>query len=413
MKLNPIYGLLLFTIICKSAFGQIEPFQTGTLPYDSSTSYLIEFDADRYDVSNSVNRSFIQKLLFGGHIGNDLKQSVADRFDGTNYYRGSMSPSFNFTLFPDSGKYGFTFTYRFTHYIDLAFRDDLFHLVFYGNSSFDDRLAFLTKSYLTYQNYHSLSFGLVDKSSGSFVNVGIYDGFNYRDYKLGSTSLVTEYGSFENHSFAETIKLNTSDTQFIESSKSYKPFGNGLGIGLSGAYIFESALGHQFRVAAQDVGVMYWKKLSVRDTSGYFEFNGFNFNPSDENGLNNVVESLIDSIVPTATIKNAWIMLPGFIRINYYAPAKKRFFATARAIHYYGRDDYTEFSADLNMKYGKRNILWITGGVGGYSTYIFGLGTEFSIFKNGVFKLGTRQVLGIFDPYIPASHVYIQYSHRL
>ena len=384
----------------------------GALPFDSSTTYLIEVAADRYDVSNSLNRSFIQKLVFGGHIDNDLKQSVSNRFDGQNYSRGSMSPSASFTLFPDSGKYGFTFSYRYTNYVDLAFADDLFNLVFYGNSKLEGRRAILSKSDLTYQNYHSLSFGLVDKLSGSFLSLGIYDGFDYRSYKLGSTVFVTDYENFGNNEFAQNIELSTRDSKFLESSQSYKPFGNGVGIGLSGAYIFNAA-GHTFRVSAQDVGVMYWRNLSSRDTTGYFEFKGFAFTPGNEGGLNSIVESLRDSIMPSSKNTNDWIMLPGYVRIDYYAAAKTRFFASAKALHYYGRDNYTEFSADLNMKYGKKNILWLTGGVGGYSTYIFGLGTEFSIFKDGVFKLGTRQVLGIFDSHIPASHIYIQYTHRL
>lgn len=385
----------------------------GDLPYDTSTTYLIEVAADRYDVSNALNRSFIQKMIFGGHIDNDLKQSVVDRFDGVNYYRGSMNPSASFTLFPDSGRYGFTFSYRYTNYIDLAFADDLFNLVFYGNAEMDDRMAVLSKSDLTYQTFHSVSIGLVDKRSGSFLNLGIYDGFDYRSYKLGPTSFVTDYESFGDNEFAEKIKLITMDSKFLESSRSYKPFENGVGIGLSGAYIFESASGHTFRVSAQDVGVMYWKNLSSRDTTGSFEFGGFAFSSGDEGGINNIVESLTDSIMPVSKNTNEWIMLPGYVRMDYYAPAKTRFFTSAKALHYYGRDNYTEFSADLNMKYGKKNILWLTGGVGGYSTYIFGLGTQFSIFKDGVIKLGTRQVLGIFDSRTPASHAYIQYMHRL
>ena len=400
-------------LISKSGYGQIELLHNGSLPYDSSTAYLIEVEADRYDVSNSLNRGFIQKLVFGGHINNDLKQSVANRFDRDNYYRGSMTPGVSFTLFPDSGKYGYTFSYRFTNYIDLAFTDDLFNLIFYGNSELDGQRAVLSKSDLTYQNYQSLSFGVVDKKSGSFLSLGIYDGFDYRSYKFGQTAFVTEYETFGNNKFAKNIKFGTSDSKFLESSRSYKPFGNGVGIGLTGAYIFESASGHTFRVSAQDVGMMYWKNLSRRDTTGYFEFEGFAFSPGNEDGLNNIVTSLTDSIMPTSRNTNDWIMLPGFVRIDYYAPAKKRLFASARAVHYYGRDDYTEFSADLNMKYGKKSILWITGGVGGYSNYILGLGTEFPLFKDGVFKLGTRHVLGVFDPHTPASHLFIQYTHRL
>src|SRR5690554_1919302 len=204
-----------------SSYGQIDPLRNGDLPYDSATTYLIEVAADRYDVRNSLNRSFIQKLFFGGYIDNDLKQSVADRFNGSNYYRGSMSPSANFTLFPDFAKYGYTFSYRYTNYIDLEFTDDLFDLIFYGNSGTAGRRAILSKSNITYQTYHSFSFGLVGKKSGSFLNLGIYDGIDYRNYKFGSTVFQTEYEKFGENEFAEHIQLSTSDSKFLERSEEH------------------------------------------------------------------------------------------------------------------------------------------------------------------------------------------------
>ncbi len=206
--------------------------------------------------------------------------------------------------------------------------------------------------------------------------------------------------------------LTRVNSEFLESSNSYKPFGNGVGLGLSGAYNFETS-NQKFSVSITDLGAIYWTDLASRDTSGEFNFSGFEFNLRDGSVVDNVVESLVDSIIPTSEIINKWVLLPGYIRINYVSGTNKRFFASARAVHYYGSDQYTELSADINMKYGKSNFLWLTAGVGGYGKYLIGMGTEFSILKNGVFKIGSRQVLGIFDGSFPTSNIYFQYVQRL
>jgi len=387
----------------------------GNLRYDSTTTFLIELSGDRSDISNSLNRDLIQKLVFGGHINSELKDGVKNRLDRENYYRGSMSPRISLSFFPDSSKYGFSASYSYTNIINLWFRDDLFNLVFYGNKQLGTNKTYIAPSNLKYENYQSLSFGIVEKQSGSFLNLGIYDGIAYKNYKLGSTTFLTEYANIENSEIAEKIYLDAKYSEFIESSNAYKPFGNGIGVGISGAYNFQTA-NHKIQVSARDVGVIYWKNLTVRDTSGNFEFDGFNFNLKDEGSLNNGVESLIDSIIPGSKTKNAWILLPGYVRIDYYAPAEKRFFVSARILHYYTRDNFTEFSADLNMKYGKQNFLWLTGGFGGYGGYggyMFGLGTEFSIFNHGIVRIGSRHALGLLDGGMPASNVYFQYAHRL
>lgn len=409
---NLIFSILLFVFCIQIGYSQISQFKDGTLPFDSTTTYLIEVGGDRSDISNALNRSFLQKIAFGGYIDSNLKESIVGNLERDNYYRGSMNPAFNITVFPESKEYGYLFSYRYTNIMDVGFSRDLFKLIFYGNSTFEDQTAFLSKSSLKNEVFQSLSFGLVNKKSGSFLSVGIYDGIDFRDFKLGETALATDYESSNGEEFAQKVYLGTKNTEFTESSKSYKPFGNGVGIGISGAYNF-GVNGHDFRVAISDVGAMYWRDLSFRDTTGQYEFDGFEWSPDDSGRIDNVVESLVDSLIPHSRNINKWYILPGYVAVNYYAPAKKRIFMSARGIHYYGKDYYSELSADLNMKYGKKNFLWLTAGFGDYSTYIFGFGTEFSFYQSGIFRIGTRQVLGIIDQEMPSSNIYFQYSHRL
>lgn len=412
MKNYLIYSIFVFTLISQIGYGQVNQFQNGSLPYDTTTTILIEIGGDRSDISNALNREFLQKIAFGGHIDSDLKESVIKEFDGDNYYRGSMNPEVSLSYFADSSRFGYLFSYRYTNLTNAGFSDDLFRLIFNGNSDFGDRTANLSKSSLKSEVFQSLSFGLIDKRSGSFLSFGIYDGVNYKDFKLGATGLATDYATIDGEELAEKVYLSTRDSEFSESSKSYSPFGNGVGFGISGAYNFEKS-GHQFRVAVSDLGAIYWRDLSYRDTTGQFEFDGFEWSPGDDGRFGNVVESLVDSLIPSSAKINKWAMLPGYVEVNYYAPAKARVFLSARALHYYGKDYYSEISGDLNMKYGKKNFLWLTAGFGDYSTYIFGFGTEFSFYEQGVFRIGTRQVLGLLNSETPSANIYFKYSHRL
>lgn len=412
MKPKPIYCLLIFTSLWQVGYSQINQFKDGSLPTDSTTSLLVELNADRSDISNALNRSFLQKFAFGGFIDTDLKESVGERLESENLYRGLMNPSLSISVFPESKKFGYLFSYRYTNLINFDFSKDLFNLVFYGNAFFGNEIANLSKSYFRNEEFQSLSFGLISKKSGSFLSIGIYDGIDFWNFKLGTTAFATDFLPVENEMLAQKTYLSTRDSEFTESSQNYKPFGNGAGIGISGAYNFEKS-DHSFRVAFTDLGFIYWDDLSFRDTSGHYEFSGFNWRPGESGQLSNVVETLVDSLIPASSSVNEWILLPGYVEINYYAPAKKRLFLSARALHYYGKDYYSEFSADLNVKYGNKNFIWLTAGVGDYSKYLLGLGTEFSFYERGVFRLGTRHILGFIDSEWTSTSIYFTYSHRL
>lgn len=412
MKTKLIYCLLIFTSLWKVGYSQINQFKDGSLPIDSTTTYLIELGGDRSDLSNALNMKFLQKIAFGGQIDLDLKESVSGKLDRENYYRGSMNPTFSISIFPEAKKIGYLFSYRYNNLMNVQFSDDLFKLIFYGNSYFGDQTANLSKSSLKNEVFQSLSFGLIHKKSGSFLSIGIYDGIDYRDFRLGPTAMATDYQNFNGEDYSQKVYFSTEYAEFRESSKPYKPFGNGAGIGISGAYNFEKS-DHSFRVAFTDLGFIYWDDLSFRDTSGHYEFSGFNWRPGESGQLSNVVETLVDSLIPASSSVNEWILLPGYVEINYYAPAKKRLFLSARALHYYGKDYYSEFSADLNVKYGNKNFIWLTAGVGDYSKYLLGLGTEFSFYERGVFRLGTRHILGFIDSEWTSTSIYFTYSHRL
>lgn len=412
MNTKYIYLLIAFSAFCQTSFGQIDLLKDGSLPYDTSTTAVVELAGERTDNSNSLNRNLLEKLVFGGYINSAVKESVTERLDGRNYYRGMMNPALNFTLFPDSARFGYLFSYRYTNIADLRFSNDFFKLAFYGNASFGDQLANLSGSGYLQQTYQSLSFGLVEKKSGSFLSIGLYDGIDFRNYSFGQTYFLTEYGNTQGETYAENMYFNTSNSEFLESSNSYKPFGNGVGVGLSARYNFEAS-DHKISVSVTDLGAIYWRDIASRDTTGEFEFSGFEFSPRDGSTVDDVVESLVDSIIPNGKNINKWVLLPGFVQVNYVSPAKNRIFTSARAIHYYGTDYYTEVSADLNMKYGKSNFLWLTAGFGGFDTYLLGLGTEFSVFQDGVFRIGSRQVLGFVDGSVPTMNLYFQYIQRL
>ncbi len=210
MKVKYIYILLAFSAFCNTAIGQIELLKDGSLPYDTSTTALVEISGDRTDNSNALNRNLLGKLVFGGYIDLADKESVSERLDGRNNYRGMMSPALNFTLFPDSSRFGYLFSYRYTNLSDIRFLDDFFTLAFYGNTGFGDQPANLSGSGYLQQTYQSLSFGLVEKKSGSYLSIGLYDGIDFRNYNFGQTYLLTEYGSTGGDNYAENIYFNTS-----------------------------------------------------------------------------------------------------------------------------------------------------------------------------------------------------------
>lgn len=392
-------------------FSQNAILHDGTLPFDSTSSVIINIQADRFDQSNALTRVFYQKLGFGGYISEDSKEDVDKGLKVTNHYGGGMQPGMSLTFLRDSAKYGYTVAYRYTQLSSAQFSEDLFNLIFRGNSYFGPDPANLSNTKFKNESYQHVDFGLMDQKTGSFLSIGIYDGIKFQNITTNDASFLTEYNTISGISYADEVSLTAQNLKIEESKNSYSPFKNGFGFGLNGAYNLKTDIGF-FSAEIQDLGLIGWN-IQQSDTSGTFEFEGMDWNPDLDRSDGNIIANLKDSLQIHSTSETKWAALPGMISLRYVSPTNGKFFATAGLRYYYTLGYYPELTVSINRKYGKRNVFWISANGGGYNYFDIGLGTQIQFFERSFLTLGTRNLSGILLNSGHAESLFVQFLLKI
>ena len=401
----------IFLFVSSLCFSQNTILNDGTLPFDSTSSVIINIQADRFDQSNAMTREFYQKLAFGGYISENAKEGVDKGLKATNHYGGGMQPGISLTVLQDSAKYGYTIAYRYTQLSSAQFSDDLFNLIFRGNSYFGSDPANLSDTKFKNQIYQHVDFGLMDQKTGSFLSVGIYDGIKFQNITTDNASFLTEYNTISGISYADKVSLNAQNLIIEESKNSYSPFKNGFGFGLNGAYNLKTNIGF-FSAEIQDLGLMHWN-IEQSDTSGSFIFGGMDWNPDLDHSDGNIIENLKDSLHLNSTTESKWAAFPGIFSLRYISPTNGKYFASAGLRYYYTLGYFPELTVSVNKKYGERNIFWISANAGGYNYFDIGIGTQIQFFERSFITLGTRNLSGILLNNGHAESVFVQFLLKI
>jgi len=403
--------LILFFLFAGRLLSQSYFLQDGSLAYDSLTSGLINLGAMRVDQSNSITRELLSKIAFGGHISDDAKTNVQGNLDRQNFYGGETSATLSYTWFETRKNHGWSISYDYKNLNSLEFTNDFYTLILFGNSEFRDVPARLGASRLKIFNYQSLSLGWIDKKTGSNIQFGIYDNRSFSELDLSESTLSTVYNSDGDFSFAEEINLRAGSYSSSFSSGS-SLFSSGIGFGFSGEYSFKIDQS-QFIIGVEDLGTMYMNNLEKSDTSGVFEFSGFNWNIGDESPLNDVFNSLEDSLSPSVKEVDKWIMLPALFKLTYISPNFGSFYLRADGAYRIQMNLKPELGIAFNYRLRDNSAVWIRPAFGGFSDFSLGAGTQLNLFENTLIQVGANHLFGILSREGRASSLYLNLVHRL
>ena len=408
MRLVLIISIFLLT---NQLHSQSYFLQDGSLAYDSSTTSLINMGGQRVDQSNAISRDMIGNLAFGGHISDGEKDLVRDRLNGQNYYGGDLSTSLTYTLFRHQKDHGWSLSYQYKNLNSLAFSDDLFTVFFYGNNEFLENPAILGENSLKIHSYQSLSLGWVNRKSGSNIRLGIYDNRSFSEIDITEAKLTTELNSSGEHNFAEEITLQAGSYSSRQATGQML-FSSGVGFGFSGEYAFQID-GSKFILGVEDLGAMYVNNLEESDTSGVFEYRGFNWEIGSGSPLNDVFNSLEDSLSPSVREASSWVLLPALFNVSYISPDFGRFYVRADANYRIKIGFRPELGIALNYRFNKDNSFWVRPNVGGFSDFSVGLGTQVNVFEKTLMRVGSNHLFGLVSGQGRASSIFIQIIQRI
>lgn len=414
MMFNLRFAYLMVGIaLANTSMAQVDLLQDGTLPYDTTTSIFANFDLYRSDNSNSISREFGEKFVSGGHINRGIKDRLRSELNPLNNYGASTHIGANIIYFPEGKKYGFGVGYEFTSFQSLQFTDDLFELIFYGNQGFGNRPAVLTDSRFLNYATNKISFTAVEKSTGSFLSLGIYGGVKYASSGLVDGNLTTSYSHAGEQSYASEVSVNASNY----TSENFEPdgfYGNNIGLGISAGYNWKFGK-HQFSIRGTDIGFIYQSGAEYRDTSGTFTFSGIEWNYGSDSNLGNAFQTLEDSISPAVRVSSGNLRaLHARFKLRYFTPLNSKLSIALTGRYVFDLNFDPELTAALNYHLNKaNNLLWIDGSVGGFNLYSIGFGAQFGFGKASILTIGTRHATGLFYRESKALSAYLSYALRL
>ena len=272
-----IYFIIAVTLCLKT---QAQVIQLITPISNSSNDSIyteIGTSFHSYVGSNSINNKFASTIFNSGYISNDLKGT--NHLKGKNILGTDLNSETYITHMPDSlwGLSNFGYRIGLTHkqLRSVAFSDDLYNLIFYGNKQFAGDFANFENTKFRSIDYQKLELGIIKKYNDNETKVDIYFGLNIlKGQQIQALNIYK--GSLFTAEDGSYIDLNTK-ISYLSSDQSNKQITdfNGLGLSCDAFFSVEDIKSKlTFTFASQDLGYISWAKKSYFtgvDTSIYFD----------------------------------------------------------------------------------------------------------------------------------------------
>jgi hypothetical protein len=392
------YFIMLF-ILSLAASGQ---YNTNFLLYNKlgrSVSANLDFETG----SNGFTNELLNKLIWGGHISNDLKARASKNMHNRSNF--GIALNYDVTAFVKGGKrFDFLIGVKNQEVLNAAFTRDFFNLAFYGNQMFRGREARLGNCSVNALRFQEIKMGLimhhVDTSGRIGLSVSFLKGeqlFFIRTF--GKSNLFTSADGSE-------IVLNSNFSMAL-SDTGNKKLGSFNGIGASADVFFEtpykSKKGRRcmLTVNANNIGFIYWRNNSVQYSSdSVLKFSGYevrNIYDLKDSTLKKINRDSILRDLSNARHEPFNVFIPtNLVLINriFYNNGK---FALATGFRYVFNANYVPNVFVEPEYYYKNLILVFHAGYGGYARINLGASATYNGKKFFV-RLGSNSLQGFILP---------------
>lgn len=334
---------------------------------------IISLNGGVYQQSNAITNSFVNKFINGGFIDEDLKADQ-DLSDAGNRFNAGYQFGLEARFVPErllgSDKYGWMASIYHTDDLSAQFNRDAFNLVFNGNSTYAGRYADLSDTGIRFQRFQQLQFGFFEKSTLSYVSVGILTGTRFLELLTSNSGMFTAEDGGEIALNADGV-FNVSDT-----SQTAPALFNGTGAVINFEINIPVPLKNQsspafLRFGGREIGATRWNQrtLSYNADSAY-QYSGFIIDDlAALDNLNDQLNQVVDSLLPAGTTGAYLLTTPGWVYASWFSPLGSKFLyelmirARINAFH------LPEGTVRLMYKPGARMLFGINATYGGYGGF--------------------------------------------
>jgi hypothetical protein len=280
---------------------------------------ILSFNTNLSYGATSINNEFIDKLIYGGKISNELKDKVLSKTKSSNRFGVELNYEFKYynmkdTFLVSMPKYRYYIGFGSFTNISSQYSYDFFETLFYGNNDFLGETAHLGNSTIFQSSFRKISFGLINKEKHTSFAISLISGEKHNLYSFSTADLYTSPNG-ENITLTYQGKIENSDSL----SNGFLSF-SGAGI----AFDFSTRIKKKINVIVQNLGFVIWgRNPSSTQIDNQYNFNGIEIkNIFDNNSFD--VNNTIDSLLPPAKSDNIVKLLPAIFKAEKIIVANKK-----------------------------------------------------------------------------------------
>jgi len=226
------------------------------LAQTDGNKHSIEWNTNLLFESSSLDKSFLNTMLYGGYITDSMKTKWINTGGDNNVLYSEISNGLSYTYRFKKQSIGFRFADR--NILNASFTDDLLRLGFEGNFNYQNET--LDFSYTNvradrFQQY-KLDYTLNFNTTSITIGGSFLDGNHHASFIVNNGSLFTDTNGI-------ILDANYDIHSFVTDTSSLNPFarnGNGLALDLSADFMIKD---HKINIYLQDAGFITWNTRSI------------------------------------------------------------------------------------------------------------------------------------------------------
>lgn len=355
------------------------PLQQDTTLFDYSSEIIFSGVADYQ--STSIGKDITKRFFYGGFIDDEMKGASSSRQQLVNRFGIDINTDIEYRnhkldFFKDSTT-GYLLKYGFYNFSGIQYTEDVFDLLFFGNSSFIGDTAFLSGSQFSSYTFQKIGFGWFDKISKSSLTINAIGVHN-------SLSGVINKGELYQSASIDSVDFSLDAVYKSSNSQTFC----GFGIALDLDYRFNMPKGDSefiyFQLMAKNLGLVFMPDVKQSRIQGELAYDNYTINDLlNSQTLFQNTDETFGLFADTMEVQDNWRLLPAMLQftklIDRNSSQKLQGFYGARA--YLSSSFMPMFFVGIDVHPIKRYRFGLQASYGGFSNLRWGMYSDLQFDK--------------------------------
>ena len=379
-----LFALLLSILCWQNVLCQLMiPIQQDTALFQKNHELVFSGIADYQ--STSIGKDITKSFFYGGFINDGMKGQTSARQQLINRFGIDLNSEIEYRnhtskIFKDSTK-GFLLKHGIYNFSAIEYAEDVFDLLFYGNSAFIGDTAFLTGSRFDSFTFQKIGFGWFDKYSKSSFTINAVGVHNILSGRIENGTLY-QSASIDSIGLSLDAKYNQSNSNAF----------CGFGLAVDIDYRFDMPKNKNekiyFQLLMRNLGVVCLPKVRSYSINSNVNYDAYSIDDlMNASTIFNDTEGTLGSFSDSSSSGADWKLLPALFQftklVDRSSMRKLQGFYGARA--YLSSSFMPMFFSGMDYHPVKWYRIGLQASYGGFSNLRWGM---YSALKFDRFSLG-------------------------